>query len=230
MKKRGVESKTARIIKAVITVLLLFILIFVPAGTLNWPEAWLFLFLYFAIVTGLLIWMKKNAPGLLKERMSRKKERKSWDKKIMTVYPILLIFLLVIPGFDAVRFQWSKVSLVAKTFGFIGFFFAAGFAFGAIRENAFASDVVRIQDDRGHRVCTTGPYRYVRHPMYVGVILVLLCFPLALGSFYSYIPVFLIIALFIVRTALEDKTLQEELPGYKEYAQKVRYRLLPGVW
>ncbi len=230
MKETKEESKTTRIIKAVVTVLLLFTLIFVPAGTLNWPEAWLFLLFYFTIVTGTLIWMKKNAPRLLKERMSRKKERKSWDKKIMTVYPFLLIVLLVIPGFDAVRFQWSKVSLIAKTFGFIGFFFAVGFAFGAMRENAFASDVVRIQDDRGHKVCTTGPYRYVRHPMYVGVILALFCFPLALGSLFAFIPAFLIFILFILRTSLEDKTLQEELPGYKEYAKKVRYRLLPGVW
>lgn len=230
MRKNERKSKTTLIIKAVITVFFLFVLIFVPAGTFRWPEAWLFLFLYFTMVTGTLTWMKRNAPGLLKERMSRKKKRKSWDKKIMTVYPFLLISLLVVPGFDAVRFHWSRVPLAAKALGFIGFFFAISFAFWAVKENAYASDVVRIQDDRGHTVCTTGPYRYVRHPMYVGVVLGLLCFPLALGSFFAFIPAFLIFVLFILRTSLEDKTLQEELPGYKEYAQKVLYRLLPGVW
>lgn len=230
MKKNERKSKATRIIKAAVIVLFLFVLIFVPAGTFRWPEAWLFLFLYFTMAIGTLTWMKKNAPDLLKERMSRKKERKSWDKKIMTVYPFLLISLLIVPGFDAVRFRWSKVPLVVKAFGFIGFFFAIGFAFWAVKANAFASDVVRIQDDRGHKVCTTGPYRYVRHPMYVGVVLGLLCFPLALGSLFAFIPAFLIFVLFILRTSLEDKTLQEELPGYEEYAQKVRYRLLPRVW
>jgi len=230
MKKSESKSKATLIIKTVVTVLLIFASIFVPAGTFNWPEAWLFLLLYFTLVTGTLTWLKKNAPGLLKERMSRKKESKSWDKKIMTVYPFFLISLSIVPGLDAVRFHWSKVPLVLKACGFTGFFFAMGFAFWAVKENAFASDVVRIQDERGHRVCSTGPYRYVRHPMYVGVVLGLLCFPLALGSLFSFIPVFFILVLFILRTSLEDKTLQEELPGYKEYAQKVRYRLLPGVW
>ncbi len=230
MKRREEASKATLIIKAVVTGLLIFALIFVPAGTFQWPEAWLFLLVYFTMVTGMLIWMKKNAPDLLKERMSRKKERKSWDKKIMTGYPFLLISLLVVPGLDAVRFHWSRVPLIVKALGFVGYFFAIGFAFWAMKENAYASDVVRIQDERGHKVCTTGPYRYVRHPMYVGVVLGLLCFPLALGSLFSFIPAFLIFVLFILRTSLEDKTLQEELPGYKEYALKVRYRLLPGVW
>jgi protein-S-isoprenylcysteine O-methyltransferase Ste14 len=177
-----------------------------------------------------MIWMKTNAPGLMKERMSRNKEMKSWDKIIMSAYSFLLIILLAVPGLDAVRFGWSKVPLIVKVLGFIGYIPALSFAFWAMRENAYASDVVRIQEDRGHTVCTTGPYRYVRHPMYTGVILFVLCFPLSLGSLYSFIPACLVIILFVLRTALEDKALQEELPGYKEYAQEVRYRLLPKVW
>jgi protein-S-isoprenylcysteine O-methyltransferase Ste14 len=99
-----------------------------------------------------------------------------------------------------------------------------------MKENAFLSDVVRIQEDRGHTVCSKGPYKYVRHPMYVGVILIIVCFPFSLGSLYALIPALVIVILFFIRTALEDKTLQEELPGYKEYAQRVRYRLIPGIW
>jgi len=230
MKQREEASKAKLIIKTVATVLFLFALIFVPAGTLNWPEVWLFLLLYFAVLTGALIWMKKKAPGLLKERMSTKKDAKSWDKKIITAYTLLLMALLIISGLDAVRFRWSEVPFIVKALGFIGYIPAMGFAFWAMKENAYLSDVVRIQDNRGHSVCTTGPYRYVRHPMYVGVILIMLCFPLSLGSLYAFIPASIIVVLFILRTSLEDKTLQEELPGYKEYAQKVRYRLLPGVW
>ena len=229
--KKGKEDSTAiKVIKGVVTVLFMLALLFVPAGTLRWPEAWLLLIFYLATVTGVMIWMKINAPGLLKERMSRNKEVKSWDKIIMIAYSFLLIILLAVPGLDAVRFGWSEVSLIVKALGFIGYIPATSFAFWAMRENAYASDVVRIQEDRGHTVCTTGPYRYVRHPMYTGVILFVLCFPISLGSLYSFIPASLIIVLFIIRTSLEDKTLLEELPGYKEYAQKVRYRLLPGVW
>lgn len=230
MKQNKERSKAKIIIKTVVTVLFAFAVVFVPAGTLNWPEAWIFLILYFVFVTAALIWMKKNAPGLLKERMSKKKDTKSWDKKFFTAYSIFLIALLIVPGLDAVRFGWSEVPLFVRVLGFLGFIPAMGFAFWAVKENAFASDTVRIQKERGHTVCTTGPYRYVRHPMYVGVILFLLCFPIALGSFYTFIPAFINTALFILRTSLEDKTLQEELPGYKEYAQEVRYRLFPGVW
>ncbi len=219
-----------KVIKGVVTVLFMLVLIFVPAGTLHWPEAWLLLLLYFAGISAVMIWMKTKAPGLLKERMSRNKEIKTWDKMIMTAYSFLLIILLAVPGLDAVRFVWSDVPLFVKVLGFMGYIPALLFGFWAVRENAYASDVVRIQEDRGHSVCTTGPYRFVRHPMYVGVILFILCFPLSLGSLYSFIPASLIVALFIIRTSLEDKTLQKELPGYKEYAQKVRYRLFPGVW
>ena len=230
LKRNREDSSAVKVVKAVVTVLFILALLFVPAGTLHWPEAWLLLLLYFAMVSGVMIWMKTKAPGLLKERMSRNKEIKSWDKIIMAVYSFLLIILLAIPGLDAVRFGWSEVPLLAKVLGFIGYIPALVFAFWAMRENAYASDAVRIQEDRGHTVCTSGPYRFVRHPMYVGVILFILCFPLSLGSLYSYIPAILIIVLFIIRTSLEDKTLQNELSGYKEYAQKVRYRLFPGVW
>ena len=230
MKQSEGRSKAKIIIRVIVTIIFLFALIFVPAGTFNWPEAWLYLILYLVSVTGVLIWLKKNAPGLLKERMSTKKEAKRWDKIIIKAYSFLLMAFLIVPGLDAVRFRWSEVPLIGKVLGFIGFIPALCFAFWAMKENAYASDLVRIQKDRGHTVCTTGPYKYVRHPMYVGVILILLCFPLALGSLYTFIPAFIIISLFILRTSLEDKTLQEELPGYKEYAQKVRYRLLPGVW
>ena len=148
----------------------------------------------------------------------------------MLAYSIMLLPLVILPGLDAIRFQWSSVPVAVKIVAFIGFFPAMGACFWAMKENAYLSDVVRIQEDRGHEVCTTGPYRYVRHPLYAGVILIMVCLPLFLGSLFSLIPASFIMILFIIRTALEDKTLQKELPGYKEYAQKVRYRLVPGVW
>ena len=135
-----------------------------------------------------------------------------------------------IDNFDAKRFGWSDVPMLVKVLGFLGYLPSIGFAFWAMLENAYASNVVRIQEDRGHEVCTTGPYRFMRHPMYVGVIFGVIFIPISLGSYYALILSASAIILFITRTALEDKTLQEELPGYKEYAQKVRYRLFPGLW
>jgi protein-S-isoprenylcysteine O-methyltransferase Ste14 len=181
-------------------------------------------------VAGIVLWMKKKSPGLLKERMSTKKDAKSWDKKIIFGYTLCLMIMLAVAGFDAVRFRWSRVPLSLKIAGFLGFIPTFLLAFWAMTQNPYLSDLVRIQKDRDHRVCTRGPYEYVRHPMYVGVILLILCLPLALGSFYALIPGSLIILLFVLRTFLEDKTLQAELPGYKAYADRVRYKLIPGIW
>jgi protein-S-isoprenylcysteine O-methyltransferase Ste14 len=224
------RSKVILLMRVVTGILLMLALFFLPAGTFHWPEAWLFILFYLAAVGGVFIWLKKKSPSLFKERLARKKEAKKWDKTLMMVYSFLLVALLIVPGLDAVRFRWSDVPLILKGLGFAGLIPGLIFAFWAMRENAFASDVVRIQKDRGHTVCTTGPYRYIRHPMYVGVILVMLFFPLSVGSLYAYIPASVIIILFILRTSLEDKALQQELPGYKEYSRKVRHRLVPGVW
>jgi protein-S-isoprenylcysteine O-methyltransferase Ste14 len=173
---------------------------------------------------------KRKDPDLLKERISPQKNVKAWDKTILRVYSLFLTALPIVAGVDAVRFRWSHVPLGLNVLGFAGLVLTMLLAFWATRENTFASAVVRIQTDRGHRVCSTGPYAHIRHPMYVGVILMAVCLPMALGSLFAFIPAVIIVGLFILRTALEDKTLKEELPGYREYAQKVRFRLIPGVW
>ncbi|MDH4272812.1 MAG: isoprenylcysteine carboxylmethyltransferase family protein [Candidatus Aminicenantes bacterium] len=223
-------KKGARILKAVAAVILLLALFFVPAGTLNWPEAWIFIVLYLAVICGLLLWMKKKNPGLLKERQRKKPEAKRWDKILVRVYSGLLTVMFIVIGLDAVRFRWSRVPMVLKAIGFLGLLPASAIMFWALRENAYLSDMVVIQEERGHKVCTTGPYRYVRHPYYLGVIFFFLLIPLALGSFYGLIPGLAVGLLFIVRTALEDRTLRKELPGYQDYARDVRHKLLPGIW
>lgn len=229
--EKGVTgSKATRSVRAIFTALFILAALFVPAGTLKWTEAWIFVILYTVAVLAAVAWMKKKAPGLFQERTKRKKDAKSWDKMFMALYSIFLLVLLILPGLDAVRFRWSAVPTIVKVIAFIGYLPGFWIVFWAMRENAFLSDVVRIQEDRGHTVCTTGPYKLVRHPMYVGIILIMVCFPFSLGSLYTLIPAAIIIVLFIFRTDLEDKTLQRELSGYKEYAQKVRYRLIPGIW
>lgn len=209
---------------------LFLVVFFVPAGSFRWPQAWVFLALYLSAVAGFFVWTKKKDPGLLKERISPQKNVKAWDRKILRVYSLFLAVLPIVAGLDAVRFRWSHLPFGFNLLGFAGLVLTMLLAFWATRENTFASSVVRIQTDRGHRVCSTGPYAYVRHPMYIAVILMVVSLPPALGSRYAFIPAGIIVGLFVLRTALEDKTLKEELPGYKDYTQKVRFRLIPGVW
>ncbi len=203
-------------------------LLFVPAGTLNWPEAWLFISVYFAWAIPVVVWLKKNNPGLLEERMRIfKKPAKGWDKLIILAATILFIAMFAVAGFD-IRYRWSEVPFFLKVLGFAGFVPSLVLIFLVMRENTYLSRIVEIR--KGQKVITTGPYRYVRHPMYAGVIALFLCTPPALGSLYALIPGSLLAVLIIIRTYLEDKTLHEELQGYKEYAGRTRYRLLPGFW
>jgi protein-S-isoprenylcysteine O-methyltransferase Ste14 len=147
------------------------------------------------------------------------------------VYTLFTLSLFVAAGLDVGRFHWSDtVPLWVQVAALVGFVLSFAFNIWAMAVNNFYSRVVRIQRDRGQYVVTDGPYRFVRHPSYIGVIFSWACAALALGSWFALVPVALIAATFTVRTALEDRTLQEELPGYKEYAGRVRYRLLPGVW
>lgn len=229
-KNVSTSSRPAVIVMKIALFVIFFSFMFVAAGTVYWPEAWLFFGFYFAAVVALMIRLKKNNPGLLRERMSVQKDVKSWDKIIIRVYSGLLIFMLLIVPLDAVRFRWSHVPVLIKAFAFLVIFLCVLLIFWVFRENAYLSQFVRIQADRGQKVCTTGPYKFIRHPMYVGVILIALCLPLFLGSFFGLLPASLIAALFFVRTSLEDTTLRNELPGYQEYADRVRSKLTPKIW
>ena len=223
-------SKVIKVVRLIFSIVLFLALFFLPAGTLKWPEAWILIIFYMGSVFGIVLWLKRNDPELLKERSQRKKNNKTWDRILILVYIFFLMTMLCVTGLDAVRFRWSNVPLFLKIFGFLGFIPGFVLGFWAMRENTFLSGTVRIQEERGHSVCSTGPYRYVRHPMYIGIIIAMLCFPFALGSYYALIPAVIIVVLFVIRTVLEDRTLQEELSGYKEYTETVRFRLLPGVW
>jgi len=206
------------------------VVLFVSAGRLDWPAAWVLSLLYLCYLLAAVIWGTLKAPDLLAERSKRADNVKSWDRVIMAIYTLLLFIMLILAGLDVGRFEWSTMPLAAQLVGLIGLFPAAGMTSWAARANAYLSRMVRIQEDRGHQVVSTGPYQYVRHPMYVGVIILVLSIPLLLGSWWALVASGLIVILFVVRTSLEDRTLQDELPGYAEYAEKVRYRLLPGVW
>ena len=224
--KRG-----ASFLKVVVSVAFM-ALVFLAAGTVRWTAFWVLLGFYLLTTGGWMLWLKRRDPALLKERMSggRRPDIKDWDRAIIRAYTILLIVLLLLAPLDAVRFRWSRVSLGFQGLALFGMLAAWSLIIWAFRENAFLAEYVRIQEERDHTVCSSGPYRIVRHPMYVGVILTILGIPILLGSLFALIPAILIAALFVLRTALEDRTLQKELPGYAEYARAVPWKLVPMIW
>jgi protein-S-isoprenylcysteine O-methyltransferase Ste14 len=219
-----------RIVALVVVILVMDLLLFVPAGRLDWPAAWVLSLLYGVVLLAYAVWGTLKAPDLLKERSQVAENVKIWDKVIMAVYTVLLLATLVLAGLDVGRVGWSQMAVVWQVLGLVGIVLSGGLISWTILSNAYLGRMVRIQEDRGHQVVTGGPYRYVRHPMYVGIILLFPCMTLFLGSWWASVPAGLIAILMVIRTALEDRTLRAGLPGYREYAQRVRYRLLPGVW
>jgi len=176
---------------------------------------------------------ERRHPGLLAERQNIENIQtvKAWDKVLAPLMALSIgLPLVIVAGLDH-RFGWSSAfPLWLILLGFFLIAFGYAFAVWALVENRFFSSVVRIQTDRGHVVCDSGPYQIVRHPGYAGNLLPLLGIVLALSSLWTLIPAAVALVIAVIRTALEDRTLQEELPGYKEYARRVRYRLFPGIY
>ncbi|MFO0588146.1 MAG: isoprenylcysteine carboxylmethyltransferase family protein [Polyangiaceae bacterium] len=202
---------------------------FVPAGTLSWWQAWAFLGIYFGAILVNALFVLRADSGLIAERGRTAENTKSWDRVITGVLTLLTIALLATGGLDK-RFGWSHVSLPVSVFGLALIVFGEAIVGWAMSANRYFSRVVRIQNDRGHQVCSSGPYHHVRHPGYTGMILYSIAMSFGLGSWCALGPALLVAITFVVRTVLEDRTLQAELPGYREYASRVRYRLVPGVW
>ena len=219
-----------RLIRTVLGILFFFAVLFIPAGRLDRVEGWAFLLAFLAGAVVILIWGLLRAPDLMEERRKMAGDATGWDKAILGAHTVLLIAVLVVAGLDACRFGWSSTPMILRVPAWLGLVAVFLLVWWSLASNPFASRLVRIQKERGHRVATSGPYRYVRHPMYVGVILCAFCIPVLLGSWWALIPGALWAMLFVGRTALEDRMLKNELEGYREYAERVRYRLLPLVW
>ncbi len=218
------------VIRVFALILIMDAILFLLAGRLDWSGAWLLTVLYLIFLLVIAVWATRNAPELLEERSRMASNVKGWDKLLMALYTIALIALLVVAALDAGRFRWTAMSPAWQALGVLGIIPCGIWLLWVTRTNAYLSRYARIQDDRGQQVVTTGPYRYVRHPMYAAVIPFILCIALILGSWWALVPGTIIVILFVIRTALEDRMLQTELPGYQEYVQRVRYRLFPGVW
>ena len=205
--------------------------LFWSAGRIDWWPAWAALAVMFVWIAGKAIVVLRLNPALLAERLGPREGAKSWDTAIVSTMGLVTLVRYIVAGLDQ-RYGWTGGLPVAAQLAAL-----AVCALGndllflwAVTSNAFFSQVVRIQSERGQTVVTGGPYRYVRHPAYIGEILYELAVPVLLASWWAMIPSGLAAILLILRTALEDRTLQAELAGYADYARRVRYRLVPGIW
>ena len=220
-------------IRLVSVYLLIPLILLICGGDLSWWQAWLYSLLIVVAGIGGRIWAEQRHPGLMAERQKIEniQNAKPWDKVLAPLMAVSIGYPMVfVAGLDH-RYNWSsEFPLWLIVIGFILISFGYAFAAWAVAENRFFSSVVRIQTDRGHMVCDSGPYRFVRHPGYAGNILALFGIVLALGSVWTLIPAAVASIIAVIRTVLEDRTLKEELPGYRDYARHVRYRLIPWIY
>ena len=206
-------------------------LLFACAGTMHWPSAWVFLATCALLGPLCGWWLYRVDPALLAERLRPvlQKDQPAADKAFMIVFVIAMLAWLAAMGLDR-RTQFSDMPVAFQALGLVLFVLSTLFILWVFRENSFAAPVVKLQADRAQRVVSTGPYAHVRHPMYSGMILFFAGVPLLLGSWWGLAMEPLFLALLAVRIRIEERTLREGLPGYADYAMRVRYRLLPGVW
>ena len=204
--------------------------LFLPAGTWMWARGWLFILVI--VVASILstLYLRRVNPEVIAARINRHKGTKRWDLLLVAIMLPTLLAIPILAALDDGRFHWLPVPWWGCVLGYALLITGMVGLTWAESVNKFFEPTVRIQTDRGHRVIDTGPYAIVRHPGYVASFLFFVGMPLSLGSMWALIPAILLCLLLVVRTIWEDQTLREELTGYEEYAQRVRYRLIPGVW
>jgi len=230
----GQRITTGLLLRAILSLgvflIILGIALFLPAGDLRWAKGWLFLLVFLFLTIAGVAYLWRINPDIFVARSRIRPGTKTWDKVLVTLLLVSFYSLFPVAGLDAGRFHWSDVSPGLVILGYV--LLCAGYflSIWVYAVNKFAEPTVRIQTERGHKVIDTGPYAIVRHPLYSGALLMCAGIPLALGSFWALVPAAIGALILVVRTVLEDRTLQEELEGYKEYAGRVRYRLIPGVW
>ncbi|MBU0527585.1 MAG: isoprenylcysteine carboxylmethyltransferase family protein [Candidatus Micrarchaeota archaeon] len=208
------------------TPVILGIFLFGPAGTLDYWQAWVYIAILVVPASFVVLYFLKKDPAFLERRM-RTKESEARQGLIIKVSALMFIIAFLIPGFDY-RFGWSlvphEISIVADVFVFLGYLLI----FLVFRENGYAGRTVQV--DKGQRVISTGPYSVVRHPMYVGTLVMYMATPIALGSYVAVPAFILLIPVIVLRILNEEEVLRRDLPGYVEYCRKTRYRLIPFIW
>jgi protein-S-isoprenylcysteine O-methyltransferase Ste14 len=224
------KSRGLYILDQVLSIAAAGVALFWSAGRLNWWPAWATLAAWLAAFAAMDILLMRFNPDLMAERLAPPKGAKRWDRVILSVLRLTQLARYILAGLDQ-RYGWtSGFPMAAQIAGLTAFILGQALFIWAMVSNAFFSQVVRIQSERGHAVATNGPYRHVRHPGYAGAILYEVALSSLLASWWALIASGLCAILLILRTVLEDRTLLAELRGYADYAHQVRYRLLPGIW
>jgi protein-S-isoprenylcysteine O-methyltransferase Ste14 len=212
--------------------LVLALALFLPAGTMTWLNGWIFLALFFTFAIAIHAWLFRHNPGLLRERTRwlGTSDQPRWDKMLYAGFEVLCLAWLILISLDAGRFHWSQVPVWLQLVGAIVLVCSFYLFFLTFRENSYLSPAVRIQAERAQTVVSTGPYHYVRHPMYSAIVIFGMGTPLLLGSWYGVLFGLILVAVIAWRAVLEERTLRQELPGYAAYMAQVKYRLIPYVW
>jgi protein-S-isoprenylcysteine O-methyltransferase Ste14 len=219
-----------RLVQIAFMVLLQAIVLFASAWKWNWWNAWAYLGLYLAFLIFNAVILLGKHKELVEERSQVGEGAKRWDKVIGIITGAGGFAILILAGLDE-RFGWpGTIRLGTQIAAFVLMGISYPLFTWAMVSNKYFSTIVRIQKERGHTVQTGGPYNIVRHPGYASLLCSYITIPIALGSLWACIPMALLVVNLFIRTAMEDRTLQNELDGYKEYAARVRYRLIPGVW
>ena len=231
--KNGINMKREvhrRIRRIIFQYIFLGAIPFISAGRLDWGWAWIYLAVSLCILIYNMLVLLPIHPELVAERSREKKDTKTWDRVLTRGILVFTLIGLVVAGLDK-RYAWTPdLPVWIHIFGLILYALGQLLFTWSMTANKFFATTVRIQEDRGQFVAQSGPYRYIRHPGYIGMILSMVAFPIALGTLWVFIPYGLGMVGYIVRTAMEDKTLSAELDGYSHYMQSVKYRLLPGIW
>jgi protein-S-isoprenylcysteine O-methyltransferase Ste14 len=202
------------------------LLLFLPAGTLGYWQAWLWLVTLITPMVFVLSYLLRNDPDLLERRM-RIRETQQTQRRVVQFGWIWLLLAFTVPGLDQ-RFGWSHVPATIVIAADVLMFLSYCLFIWVLRENSYASRVIEVE--KGQKVISSGPYALIRHPLYASAVGIYLFAPLVLASYWAVIPGALIIPILIVRILNEEKVLTKELPGYEEYMRKVRHRLVPGIW
>lgn len=218
------------VLKGIFGIGLTMLLVFVLAGRWDYWQGWGFCAAIVILTTAIIV-MFSDKMDLLRERMNPGPGTKWWDKILSYIFGHLWLIIICLGILDAGRYRWTvKLPIIVYILSYIIFIFSISLFLWAMYVNRFFSSVVRIQKERGHELVTDGPYRYIRHPGYVGSILGALSVSLMLGSLWDLVPCSIFVLIMLLRTFLEDRTLKNELPGYTEYSKKVKYRLIPKIW
>jgi len=224
--KKKLEGKL--IFKPIFFFALIIAITFIGAGRIDYWQGWIYngLNIVFLILSYFLL-----SRELIEERLKPKEGVKKWDKICSIISTPVYFAILIISILDGGRFDWEpRIPILVVIIGVVVYAIGQIIVLWAKKVNKFFSIVVRIQNDRGQTVCKDGPYRFVRHPGYLGGLIYIIVTPIILSSFWGLIPAVIAVVLLFIRTYLEDKTLQRELEGYKDYTNETRYRLLPGIW